>query len=311
LEIGNRKSAIGNARAFTLVEILVVVALMSLIVLALMSVFNATQSAFRAGLTQTDVLEGGRSAMGMIKSDLEGMTPSFGQSNNPANNFSGAANFYAFVVSSLNSSNTPLVQTLLGGSNPNLQRTNVLENFFILSRNNTTWTGVGYAVNTFSTNSFNPLYRFSMSTNVMAAGPAALYTNFLNAVSYGAWTNMSHLQDGVVHLTVRAYDPNGLWMTNTYPFYNGQRTTTNNNVSFFPPDFGSDYGETGFLMFSNTLPATVEIQLGLLEDRTLQRAESLAGLVPAQSNYLASHAGQVHVFRQRVWIRNVDPSAYQ
>ena len=67
--------------AFTLIEVLVVVVLMSFIILALMAVFNSTQTAFRASLTQTDVLEGGRSAMGMIKSDLESMTPSFGVSN--------------------------------------------------------------------------------------------------------------------------------------------------------------------------------------------------------------------------------------
>ena len=46
--------------AFTLIEVLVVVVLMSLIILALMAVFNSTQTAFRASLTQTDVLEGGR-----------------------------------------------------------------------------------------------------------------------------------------------------------------------------------------------------------------------------------------------------------
>ena len=33
-------------------------------------------------------------------------------------------------------------------------------------------------------------------------------------------------------------------------------------------------GEVGFYMFSNTLPASVEIQLGLLEDRPFQRAQS-------------------------------------
>jgi len=70
-------------------------------------------------------------------------------------------------------------------------------------------------------------------------------------------------------------------------------------------------GEVGFYMFSNTLPASVEIQLGLLEDRTLQRAESLANNPTAQMAYLSNHVGQVHLFRQRVWIRNVDPSAYQ
>ena len=50
--------------------------LLSLIVLALMAIFNSTQKAFRSGLTQTDILESGRLAMGLITSDLGAMTPS-------------------------------------------------------------------------------------------------------------------------------------------------------------------------------------------------------------------------------------------
>jgi len=131
--------------------------------------------------------------------------------------------------------------------------------------------------------------------------PWALYTNFL----YTPFTNMSHLVDGVVHLTVRAYDINGQWMTNGYPF---GYTNIARNVWFS----GSAWGETGFYMFSNTLPASVEIGLGILEDRSIQRAESLINVSPvACSNYLAGRAGQVHLFRQRIPIRNFDLSAYQ
>jgi len=51
----------------------------------------------------------------------------------------------------------------------------------------------------------------------------------------------------------------------------------------------------------------------VLEDRPLQRAESLPDGAPlwTRSNYLAQQVGKVHLFRQRVPIRNVDPSAYQ
>ncbi len=109
---------------------------MSLIVLALMSVFNSTQAAFRASLTQTDVLEGGRSAMGLIKADLESMAPSFGQSNLMANGgyynlmvSNAAVNFCVITNQYQYSSNAaPLVQSLVGSINPNTQRTNVLEN---------------------------------------------------------------------------------------------------------------------------------------------------------------------------------------
>ena len=47
---------------------------------------------------------------------------------------------------------------------------------------------------------------------------------------------------------------------------------------------------------------------------SIQRAESLpdgAAVSWARSNYLAQQAGKVHLFRQRFPIRNVDPSAYQ
>ena len=62
-------------------------------------------------------------------------------------------------------------------------------------------------------------------------------------------------------------------------------------------------------MFSNTVPASVEVELGVMEDAVLQRAEGLSGA--AQMNYLSNQAGQVHLFRQRVMIRNVDRTAYQ
>lgn len=279
--IVNRKSKIENG--FTLIEVLVVVVLLALIVVALMGVFTATQKAFRASMTQTDVLEGGRAAMDLISSDLKAMSPSLG-------NYGNAVNFNVTV-----SSSSPLVQSLLPSNN---QRTNVLENFFILSRNNQTWTGTGYVVDTASASGINPLYRFSMSTNVAAADPFVLYSNFVIAAANN-FSGMSHLLDGVVTLRLHAYDNNGYWMTNTLSVIGGQ-TNTYNNVQFFP----TVLGETGFYMFSNTLPSAVEIEMATLEDRTLQRASVWNGNSIAQSNYLAKQAGNVHVFRQRISIPN-------
>jgi prepilin-type N-terminal cleavage/methylation domain-containing protein len=298
--------------AFTLVEVLVVMTLLSLIVLSLMMVLNNTQTAFRAGISQTGVLESGRAVTDLIKSDLEGMTPSLGTSNAIVGNTytNPPVNFYA-AVTTFASPPSPLFQSLVGVSNPNIQRTNVLESFFILSSANVngspSWIGTGYAVTTNSPDgALYPLYRFSMTTNAMngVACQSGLYNAFVS-IPFTNSSVWSHLMDGVVELRVRAYDPNGMWMTtNVYVF--GQ-TTTNNNVCFLP----TIWGETGFYMFSNTVPASVEIEMGVLEDRTLQRAESLSGSYLAQTNYLAGHAGQVHIFRQRAWIRNVDPSAYQ
>jgi hypothetical protein len=154
------------------------------------------------------------------------------------------------------------------------------------------------------------LYRFATNHPVAARDPAQIFIrDFFN----GFLTNItsgSHLMDGVVALTVRAYDVNGGEMTtNIVTFPNGQNVT-NQNVLYFPSGPPA-LGRIGFIMFSNTLPASVEIEMGVLEDRALQRAESLGGSFLAQSNFLAGSASQVHVFRQRVSISEVDPAAYQ
>src|ERR1700679_4049128 len=84
-EIGRNPAGRGRSGrrcAFSLVEVLLVVTLLSLIILVLMTVFNSTQSAFRAGVTQTDVLEGSRAAMDLVVSDLKLMSPSDAPSNN-------------------------------------------------------------------------------------------------------------------------------------------------------------------------------------------------------------------------------------
>jgi prepilin-type N-terminal cleavage/methylation domain-containing protein len=294
--IVNRKSQIVNG--FTLVEVMTTLILLSLIVLALMTIFNSTQNAFRASLTQTDVLESGRMAMGLMAGDLAAMTPSYG-----TNYGNGAVNFYA----NPNSGYTPLIQSLTASPN-GVQRTNVLENFFVLGRQNIggtpNWVSTGYVVVSNSLNGLYSLYRFSTNVPVMAVDPAGIfwtsfYNNFLSAP-----TNYSHLMDGVVSLTVRPYDPNGFEMTNYYDIYGG-RTVTNQNTYFLTPASGV----VGFYMYSNTVPASVQVELGVMEDAVLQRAEGMSGA--AQLNYLSNHVAQVHLFRQRVLVRNVDPSVYQ
>jgi len=300
-EIENRKSKIEIG--FSLVELLVTMALLSLIVLALMAVFSSTQQAFRASVTQVDVLEGSRAAMDLITTDLRGLTPSDGTTNYVSNNFyyPGAVNFFATNNSVYYS---PLIQSLPPGNGP--QRTNLLQWFFVLGRENTKWTGAGYIVNSGATNTLYPLYRFYAETNINQ-NPVVLYFNFFNTVYNAQWTNLSHVLDGVVHLTVQAYDPSGYPMITTYQSRGVNQWVTNKNVWFSAPQWGA----VGYCMFSNTVPAAVELQLGVLEDRVLQRAESLSFQSAAQINYLTGQSGHVHIFRQRVTIPNVDPSAYQ
>lgn len=294
-------STFNNESAFSLVEVLLTVTLLSLIILALMNVFSSTQQAFRASVTQTDVLEGGRAAMQMIADDLRSLTPSGLPPSGSSSNLVGAniyapVNFFSVANDNYNSY-SPLTQSLPASSG---LRVNLLNYFFVLGRENNKWIGVGYIVDNTNTSTLYPLYRFYAETNATAS-PLTLYYAFSTAISNRQWTNMSHIMNGVVHLVVRPQDPRGHWINNNFIAY-----TNAANASFFVPA----YGETQLYMFSNTVPASVELQLGIIEDRTLQRAESLPTF-NSQSNYLSQQAGHVHIFRQLVTIPNVVPSAYQ
>ena len=60
----------------------------------------------------------------------------------------------------------------------------------------------------------------------------------------------------------------------------------------------------------NAVPAVVEFEIGILEQQTYQHYKSIP-TAAAQANYLEGQAGRVHLFRQRVAVRNVDATAYQ
>ena len=312
-----RRGRSGRRCAFSLVEVLLVVALLSLIVLVLMTVFNSTQSAFRAGVTQTDVLEGGRVAMDMIVSDLKTMTPSGSYSNNPnllpypdlGVNLFATANYNDYQ---------PLIQSLPGSIN-NEQRTNVVENFFMVSRQNLNgrdcWVGTGYTVVATNATPLFPLYRFTTNSPVSTTSPSNLFSAFTFGIQLNSFTNTgtngwSHLIDGVVDLRLHAFDVNGYQMTNSSQLNSGTYTYYT-NAYILPPLWGyPQWGESSYYFFSNTIPASVEVQMGTLEDRVLQRAESLPAQSTVQSNYLSQEAAHVRVFRQHVLIPNVDPTAY-
>ncbi len=300
--------AVRNFAGFSLVEIMVVISLLSLIVIALMAVFSSTQRAFRASVTQADVLEGGRSAVDLMAQDLRSVVAVGGVSNGPVN-FFAADNAY-FGWPSL--AYAPLPQSLPGSI---VARTNTAELFSGFGRENTKWIGIGYAVNTTNSSEFYPLYRYYAETNI-SQSPLVLANDFWSIVNNGGWDKLSHLMNGVVKLSVKAYDRHGYQMTNTYQFQNGN-WITNYNIQFYD----TPAGNMGFTFYSNAIPATVELELGILEDRAIARAESLGlsghppspldPLVARQWGYLTNQSGSVHVFRQRVTIPNVDSSAYQ
>jgi Prokaryotic N-terminal methylation motif len=312
---GSGRVAIGNHRAFTLVEILVVIALLSFIIIGLMAMFGQTQRAFRLGMTQNDVLESGRMATDMIVRDLEQMTPSYLPAQDYARRIQ--PNFYAWLFRS-GRVGQPLVQLLPGSSLP---RTNFLEDVFFLARQNQEWIGIGYFVRTNSpktgslslplvrgpvaTVGVGTLYRFETTASVLSLtnSPAQMFADFQYQAAQGNEINpnVSRIMDGVIHFQVRTYNTNGVWIVSPFDV-----STTQANTAF-PPLPSVPPGQVAF--YSNAVPASVELEIGVLEDRVWERYKSLDSA--SQYNYIRNQAGHVHLFFRRVPIRTVDPLAYR
>ena len=275
--------------AFSLIEIMVVVALLSIIVIGLMAMFGQTQRAFTQSRTQVDVLESGRAHTEMMGREISQVTPAY----------SDAVNFYAEMpVPPYQPLEQPLPGGTIIGGKP-LARTNVIEEIFFLTRENQDWIGIGYRVDT-PANGIGTLYRTNLTARVGFQDPAQLFAIFKRSVT----TNMSRIMDGVVHLKVRAYTTNGNWIT---PFSTDVPNWIKANVQVS----SAVRDEIGLYAFTNSaVPATVEIEMGILEDRPLARLRALPD-ANARAEYLKNQVGRTHLFSQRIPIRNVDPGAYQ
>jgi len=106
---------------------------------------------------------------------------------------------------------------------------------------------------------------------------------------------------------VRCYDKDGNWITENSPIATNEFVRITNSNVVAP---GIDPTDVEFYGFSNNVaPAYVELEVGVLEPAVLKRLKSIPSPL-TQSNFLANHAGNIQMFRQRIAIRNVDPSVY-
>ncbi len=282
--------------AFSLIEILVVVALLSVIILGLVAMFGQTQRAFRTGMTQSDVLAAGRLVSDMSRRELEQIAP--------AHQF--APNFYAQVPRDANY-NTPFVQPLPGST---FDRTNLIHDLFFVSKRNRDWVATGYFVRVSDPVSGNlslsplgvgTLYRFE--TNAAALSGRTVADMFIEFDQARLNENRAtRVAEGVVAFKVRTFDTNGTWIVTNYNF-----NIIGTNRLYPAATIG---GEIDLYQFwSNAVPAAVELELGILEDKVWQRFKAQPAI--AQYKYLTNQVGRVHLFRQRVAVRSLDPIAYQ
>ncbi len=254
--------------AFSVVEMLVAVAIMTLIVFGLYKMFDQTQRALRSNITQTDVLESGRAAMELVSRELEQMAPS------------GIRYGTNFVATLAALPDEPLVQSLMGG---NEVRTNVVQDVFFLSRLGHEVTGTGYRV-LFASNGVGTLSRFSITRHVGLVTSSNLPLAFLRAFP----TNFQKIASGVVHFRVSAYDQSGVRIT----------SVNRPDQIIAVPEFRAR-SESRLYFMDKQMPAYLELELGYLEPPVADQAKSFPDRAVAR-RFLEKQAGKVHLFRQRI-----------
>ena len=292
------------AGGFSLIEIMVAVALLAVIIVGLLAMFYQVQRAFRAGTAQADILEGGRATMGLLVRDLQDMAPSNFQFD--TNCIVERSQYSPFV--------SPTSTQQLPSGNP---RNNHLHDIVLLSRVNDDWVAVAYRIGS-SPNGVGSLYRLVAQTN-SATLPDVQSNNLNNLFSFARRaspdldTNLFHrVIDGVVSLTITPYDTNGAPYVQNIPNPpNVSGATdlygnTNDNLHVVQ---NADPSLRYFAFRSNALPAYLDIELAVLEPSALTKFRAREEIGAAQAaEYLARQIGRTHVFRQRVAIR---PAATQ
>jgi hypothetical protein len=247
---------------------LVSTTLLVFIVVGLTAMFVQTQKAFKAGTRQVTVTDSGRTVVDMISADLAQMSD--------AQNINITNLFWDWI---------PAYSTIMpvGGSSVAF-RTNQEQEIFFLVQTNNQWLGVGYAMSN-SAAGVGTLFRYYASVPAPLTNNV-LFLNFYNAVistNFVATNNFGRVAEGVIHLKIRAFDQNG-------------------NENFY--EYGNDYALSAAftypLLYSNTLPNSVQLEVGVLDPDTYTQAKALAFNPLAQKNFLINAAANINVFRENI-----------
>lgn len=282
-----------SGAAFSLVEVLVAVSLMAVMVIGLLAMFDQVQRAFRGSMTQTDVLASGRSLQEMIARQVEQIAPCYVSATNlvPGSR--------TVPLPGLNIGVQPIVgqfQSLPGGSD---FRSNVLERFYFLTRENRQWRTFDYLAvpdTAYSTLGALYLYETNFPIAMVPTSPTNLWFSKTPQTLATLRPGPRRVADGIIHFAVHAYDTSGVLLLPTVNLP---------NVQVLP----GQLGEPMYRFYSNALPATLEVEFAILEPRALERFRSLAANPAAATKFLADQAGRVHLFRQRIPLRNAETFA--
>ena len=270
-------------RAFSLVEILTALTITSVIVVALVSMFNTSTKALLAANRQTDIWEAARSSFGLIESDVAEVT--LGGATNRANLF---ANGNATSI---------IAHDIIGNV------TNRLQEIYVLSREGGIWGATVYRVVREDVNDgIGTLYRFQTnyaaysqsftSAQLPIDAPLNDFAHPLRAVHDPmidpSLNQFKKMVEGVIHLRL-------------VPFAADGRAFTNSNTLATMPEDHRVFDDS-FVFWNQSLPAFVDLELFVLEPDRIEEFRAQAGVI-ARQNYLNRHLGNIQIFRTRIPVR--------
>lgn len=353
--------------AFSLLELMIAVGLLTLIVAALYAMFDQTQKAFRQSLNQADLSEGGRSALDLMVRTIE-------RAASPQ-----VEDALHLVVRPANATGYELV---FAGDATQANRTQPLrfdELFFTYPASAGRWHVGGLFIGTLDAGpvvstpvpGLGSLYLYdealpnsnlvqvldgqgrlgarlrdlaspAMVPPYRLTGTAALRTNLITGrlwvPTYPAGETREARRDavklleGVLQCRITAFDADGRPFDANHPVLydvNFPRVGVNTNVPRHYPvtpvawraqvtnrvgnvsrplpieviNVNSDTAQVSTLFRGPNLPASIEIEITLLDGKQLDQFRSLPDNVQARNRWLANNAGALQTLRQRVVLR--------
>ncbi|MEY2789591.1 MAG: hypothetical protein RLZZ34_2734 [Verrucomicrobiota bacterium] len=353
-----------RAGAFSLLELMISVGLLTVIILALYAMFDQTQKAFRQSLNQADLSEGGRSALDLMVRSVE-------RAASPQ-----AQDALHMVVRPANATGYELV---FPGEAAQANRTQPLrfdELFFTYPAGGGLWHVAGLFIGTLDA---GPV----VSTPVAGLGSLYLYDEALpnsnlvqvldgqgrlgvraaglvspppyrlsgtpamrtNLVSGRLWIpaypagetrearrDAVKLLEGILQCRITAFDADGRPFDTTHPVlfdvdfprvgvntnsprhyplppsaWLAQATNRVGNLSRPLPieiiPVNPDIGQVSAFFRGPNLPASIEIEITLLDGKQLDQFRALPETLQARNRWLANNAGALQTLRQRIVLR--------
>lgn len=268
---------------YSLVEIMIAMALLTLIVVGLLTTLNQTQKALKFAGTQTDTLENGRAFIAMLSRELQEIAETPGYASNTFRFYSVArGDAWSQDVAGLN---TP--------------RENRLYSFGFLqrARESNSWKFVSYEFDKrdlTEQRGVADLFRAETNSMIWALTNAGGLTDYQNQKRISGFSSdrnnyetnfFRKVLSGVAHLSFKAYDTNG----------------------FVIPEWTRDQ-LVGYSVTNALLPVTsirpvdaIEIELGILDPDIYKRVKSMPDSATVFA-YLRDRPGNIQLFRQRIKI---------